>query len=247
MPTLRDNLLPVVAGLRALPQAFGLRRYTVTIRRIVWSGQYPGDGSPADQDIVITPIPRVRNAAPKTGSLKPESMQFLLANGNIIDDRFYQIDRITPAFVDASGNPGGYTPQQLRTQASPDVKNIEELVILVGDDGVRRDCVQVSLEIDRAFGYSMMVHETDRPRMSLSSISVAPAAVSVGATVQLKAQGVFQDSNPSDLTPLVTWTTSDATVCTVDLLGVATGVGAGTATVTATLTNVTSSATVTVS
>lgn len=244
--SIRDDLLPVVDQLRALPNEFGLRRYAVTIRRRVWSGAYPGDGTPSDQDIVITPVPRVRNSF-SSATLSPQAMQYILANGNVIDDRYYKIDRITPAYVN-NGVPGGYTPKQLRTVASPDLKNVEEIVVLVGDDGLKRDCVQVSFEQDRSFGYTMLVHESDRPRAGLASLAVTPSPATVvhGFKVQLTATGTFDDGTTSDLTPLVVWASGTTAKATIDLLGNVTGVAAGTSVVTATLSGQTASVTVTV-
>lgn len=248
---IRDDLLPLVDELRAIPGSsdFQLRRYAVTIRRRVWSGTYPGDGTPVDQDIVLTPLPRVRNSF-SSASLSPQAMQYALANGNIISDRYYSIDRITPAYIDASNNntPGGYSPQQLRTIASPDLKNVEEIIVLVGDDGYKRDCVQVTFEQDRSFGYSMLVHESDRPRAGLSSLSIptTPLTVATGSKLQLTARGTFDDGDTSDLTPLAVWASGTPAKATVDLLGNVTGVAPGTSVITATLSGQTASVTVTV-
>lgn len=246
MSTIRDALLPVVDLLRGLPNTFGLRRYAVTIRRRVWSGAYPGDGTPTDQDIVLSPIPRVRNSF-SSASMSPAAMQYILANGNVIDDRYYKIDRITPAYVN-NGTPGGYTPQQLRLVGNPDLKNVESIVVLVGDDGVKRDCVQVTFEQDRSFGYTMLVHESDRPRAALSSLAITPSSPSVvhGSTVQLTATGTFSDGVTSDLTPLVVWSSGTLAAATVDLLGKVTGVAAGTSVITASLTGISATTTVTV-
>lgn len=244
--SLRDALLPVMDQLRGLPQVFGLRRYAVTIRRRVWSGASVGDGTPTNQSIVLSPIPRVRNSF-SSATLSPEALQYILANGNVIDDRYYKVDRITPAYS-SGGVSGGYTPAQLRTRANPDVMNVEEIVELVGDDGFKRDCVQVTFEQDRAFGYSMLVHETDRPRVALASIAIAPASPSLahGTTLQLVATGIFADGTTSDLTPLVTWSSSAPSKATVDLLGVLTGVAAGSSTITASITGISATASATV-
>lgn len=249
MTTIRDALLPVVDLLRELPNTFGLRRYAVTIRRRVWSGTYPGDGTPTDQDIVITPIPRVRNSF-SSATMSPQAMQYLLANGNVIDDRYYKIDRITPTYSVVGGVSGGYSPKQLRTIASPDLKNVEEIVVLVGDDGYKRDCVQVTFEQDRSFGYTMLVHETDRPRAALTSLAVTPASpspsVAVGKKLQLTATGTFNDGSTSDLSPLVVWSSGTPSHATVDLLGNVTGVAAGTSVITAALAGISATVTVTV-
>jgi hypothetical protein len=244
--TLRDDLLPVADELRQLPVDFGLRRYTVTIRRRIWSGTYPGDGTATNQDIALSPLPRVRNSF-SSASLSPAALQYILANGNVIDDRYYKIDRITPAYNDGTVS-GGYTAQQLRLRPSPDSKSIEEIVVLVGDDGMRRDCVQVTFEQDRAFRYTMLVHESDRPRVALSSLAITPVSPSVvhGNKVQLMATGTFADGTTSDLTPLVVWSSATPAKATVDVLGNVTAVAAGTSVITAALADITATDTVTV-
>lgn len=231
-----------------MPPTFGLRRFSVTVRRRTWTSAYPGDpaAAPLDNDIVITPVPRVRQVF-SSAQLRPEQLQYIIANGNVIDDRFFTIDRITPAYV-SNGTPGGYSAQQLRLVANPDATNIEYLVILVGDDGFKRECVQTTFSEDRAFGYSMLVHETDRPRAALASLAITPSPPSVvhGTSLQLTATGTFEDSSTSNLTPLVTWTSTNELVAKVDLLGNLTGVSAGTATIFCELTGVSGSIAVTV-
>ena len=249
MPNLRDSLLPVIDQLRGMPPTFGLRRFAVTIRRRTWNGTYTGDpnGSVTNEDIVINPIPRVRQVF-SASSLRGDQLQYILANGNVIDDRFYTIDRITPSYVN-NGTPGGYSAQQLRLVADPDLHNVESVVILVGDDGFKRECVQTTFAEDRAFGYSMLVKETDRPRAALASLAITPSApaLAVGAKLQLTATGTFADGSTSDLTPLVVWSSGTPAHATVDLLGVLSGVATGTSVITASLTGISTTATATVS
>jgi uncharacterized protein YjdB len=241
--TMRDDLLPVFDSARSLIKDLGLRRFAVTVRRRSWSGTYIGDGTPIDQDITLSPLPRVRQSF-ASASRDPRVLEYLLAKGNVVDDRIYTVDKITPAY---SG--GGYTAEQLRLWAPPDAKNLELIVVLTGDDGFRRDCVQLSVAQDRAFGYSMTVRETDRPRAPLASLAVSPSSISVvvGATVLLAAIGTFADGDTSTLTPLVTWSSSNTAVATVDAIGRVRVLSAGTATITASLTGITANATVTVS
>lgn len=249
MPNLRDSLLPVIDQLRGMPPTFGLRRFAVTIRRRVWNGTYVADpaGTVTDDDIAISPMPRVRQVF-SAASMRPEQLQYLIANGNVIDDRYYKIDRITPRYTNPDGSTGGYSAQQLRLVADPDVKNVEYIVVLVGDDGFKRECVQKTFAEDRAFGYSMLVHESDRPRVALVSLAITPSPATVvhGNALQLTATGTFADRSTSDMTPLVTWTTTNAGVATVDLLGNVTGVAAGSATIQASMTGVSATATLTV-
>lgn len=81
----------------------------------------------------------------------------------------------------------------------------------------------------------------------LEVITVAPATAVVlqGATLQLAASGRYSDNSNSDITNLVTWTSSDTAVATVSATGLVTGVGAGTTTITAALSGVTGTAAIT--
>lgn len=248
---IREDLLPVVDGLRSIPGSsdFGLRRFSVTIRRRVWSGAYVGDpsGTATDEDLALSPLPRVRQVF-SASSLRPDQLQYILANGNKIDDRYYKIDRITPRYTNPDGSTGGYSAQQLRLAADPDLHNVESIVVLVGDDGYKRECVQTTFSEDRAFGYSMLVHESDRPRVALASIAITPSPATVvhGSQLQLTATATFADGSTSDLTPMVTWTTTNGNVATVDLLGSVTGIAAGSATIRASMTGVSGTVAVTV-
>jgi uncharacterized protein YjdB len=83
---------------------------------------------------------------------------------------------------------------------------------------------------------------------SLVSIQVNPQnpSLDTGAAQPLTATGTFSDGTQQNLTTLVSWTTSAATVATVSSTGQVTGVGAGQATITATSGSVTGSTQVTV-
>jgi len=83
---------------------------------------------------------------------------------------------------------------------------------------------------------------------SLTALSVTPSAVSiaVAATVSLHVAGTYSDGSTKDLTPSVTWSSSDPNAASVSASGVATGVATGVVTVTARSGSLAGSATVTV-
>lgn len=56
--TLRDDLIPVIDFGRQLAADLGLRRHSVTVRLVTWSGE-PGDGAPTNTDLVLSPPPKV--------------------------------------------------------------------------------------------------------------------------------------------------------------------------------------------
>ena len=70
---------------------------------------------------------------------------------------------------------------------------------------------------------------------SLVSISITPASPSApqGASRQFTATGAYSDGGSADLTSLVTWTSADVAVATIDNAGLATLRSAGTTTITA--------------
>jgi uncharacterized protein YjdB len=74
---------------------------------------------------------------------------------------------------------------------------------------------------------------------TLSSISIAPGNPSIpivpaGITQQLTATGNYSDGTSYNITPQVTWGSSNGSVATISTSGLATAVAAGTTTITAT-------------
>ena len=75
---------------------------------------------------------------------------------------------------------------------------------------------------------------------TLSSISILPATptIAIGTTRQFTARGVFSDASVQDITTLVNWASSDATVATIENTagkdGLAKALKAGTTTISAT-------------
>src|SRR5262245_1309012 len=59
--SLRKALLPVVNTIRGLagPKTLDIRPYTVTVRTRTWSGGVVQKGTPTDQDLELTPPPKV--------------------------------------------------------------------------------------------------------------------------------------------------------------------------------------------
>ena len=82
----------------------------------------------------------------------------------------------------------------------------------------------------------------------LVSLSVAPLnpSLAVGATQQFTAAGTYSDGSVQDVTSLVTWASSAATVATISSQGLAQAVSAGTTTISATLGALMASTTLTV-
>lgn len=224
--SLRDDLLPVFDDTRGVIEDLGLRRFSVTLRRRTWSGGSVGAGVPTNDDIVISPTPRVRFKSPFAAQ-----MSGILTAGGKIEDRYFAIDKITPAWSD-NGLSGGYTPDQLTMKVGPDVQNVEAIVVLLGDDGTAIECVQVTFEEDLSFGYSMVVQDTDRPSVRLTSLAISPIGpMAPGNTQQLVAIGTYSDGSQFPMTMLAKWSSSAPGVATISALAIATAVSDGTTTI----------------
>lgn len=121
MPTLRDQLLSLVSGLRQIPADLGFRRYGLTVRVSTWSGAEPGLGIATNSDVTISPKPDVRFV----------SVKEIAASGGTYQEGDFFVSKITPYFA---GPPaGGYTPAQLRPAVSAD--NQDVVYVLTGDEG----------------------------------------------------------------------------------------------------------------
>ncbi len=87
---------------------------------------------------------------------------------------------------------------------------------------------------------------------ALASIAIGPQApaIALGTSQQFTATGTYTDGSTQDVTSVVSWSSSDATVAiisnTVGSYGLATSSGQGSATITATFSSVSSSTTITV-
>jgi hypothetical protein len=82
----------------------------------------------------------------------------------------------------------------------------------------------------------------------LISIAVTPAnpSIALGLTQQFTATGTYSNKSTKDITTMVTWSSSQPGVATIDGAGLATSVAAGSATIKATAEKITGSATLTV-
>ncbi|HXY16172.1 MAG TPA: Ig-like domain-containing protein [Terriglobales bacterium] len=67
------------------------------------------------------------------------------------------------------------------------------------------------------------------PAQTLISIAITPTnpSLAAGTTLQLSATGTFDDGSTQDITNIVTWSTLDSTIATVNSQGLLSGVGVG--------------------
>jgi hypothetical protein len=144
--TVRDNILPILDNARGIVANLGLRRYSVTIRRRTWSGSKPGLGIATNDDLVLTPTPRVRLV----------SAREIASSGGTYQEGDFRIDRITPRFT--SPTVGGYTPEQIKPAITDPADDL--VVVLAGDEQLVKICTHVGpVAFDRAFGYSQVVRQ----------------------------------------------------------------------------------------
>ena len=94
--------------------------------------------------------------------------------------------------------------------------------------------VQVSATID---GTTVMTAMISVSPATLASISLNPttAQIAKGTVRQFTATGTYTDGSTQNVSSMVTWTSSNGSVVSIDANGLATGTGIGSATLTATL------------
>ena len=81
------------------------------------------------------------------------------------------------------------------------------------------------------------------PKPKLSSISVDPSLpnnLHIGAMQQFTATGTYSDGSTSDISSRVTWVSSDTTVATISVKGIATGIAIGNTDIAASLDDISS-------
>jgi hypothetical protein len=108
----------------------------------------------------------------------------------------------------------------------------------VGQQGIATGVAAGQTPITAVFAGIVGTATLNVTNATIVSIAVNPANpnVAVGTPVAFTAKGTFSDSSVIDLTSQVTWTSSVATVATINSIGQANTAGVGTSTITATFT-----------
>lgn len=132
MSTFVPTILPALDYARSIAGGLGMRVFTVTVRRRVWTGGRPGapGATKTDTDTVLT------NTA-ADGSLKPVRVQELsrrdvLASGGQLSARHFRVGPMTPPYV-ASPNSGGFDDTEINPV--PGANQAELIWILSANDG----------------------------------------------------------------------------------------------------------------
>jgi len=113
---------------------------------------------------------------------------------------------------------------------------------------MREDSVWSMLCMVLAISLFACSSTTSNNNITLTEIKVTPAASSVqlGETVQFTAVGKYSDNATKDITPLVSWSSSDEAVATIDSTGNLRSLVDGATTITAIFSSITGSTTLTV-
>ena len=144
MPTLRDQLLPLLAEVRQIPADLGFRPYTVVRRVRTWAGASPGlpvGSTPTHSDIELTPPPRVRQLSQREVDASAGRFQ----TGDFV------VQGIVPAYTAPSS--GGYTPSQLQVVPAA---NQDVVYLLSGPEGTV-ECNQVGSDFTKPTRYSLVL------------------------------------------------------------------------------------------
>lgn len=146
----------------------------------------------------------------------------------------------------ATGNYSDGTSRDITDDVAWEVD--DTVIAQIDVNGKVRSTTQGSVTVRaRADGVEGSTSLTVRPA-SLVSINITPSPVSVieGLTQPLGATGNYDDGTSRDLTDVVSWSTQNAAVATVDAAGVVTGVTAGTVVIDVDSEGISASVTVTV-
>jgi hypothetical protein len=122
------TVLPALDALRAIGGKLGLRVFTCTVRRRVWSGSRPGlpGTTKVDTDTLLT-------CQAADGTLQPASVRQLtrkevFASGGLYSSRDLKVGPITPSFAAGLFLPGaGFTDATIN--APPPATNVAKQII----------------------------------------------------------------------------------------------------------------------
>lgn len=138
--TVRDDLLPIVYSVRAIPGQFGIRMYSLTVRVSSWSGAHPGDG--IETVVSTTAITEAGGQPPKVRFLNDEER----ALGGLPDGTV-DVGPITP------DHPGGGT--SLAVLAPSTDGTIVHYILTGPDMPTGATFERVSIGTDHALHYTL--------------------------------------------------------------------------------------------
>lgn len=149
--TLRDDLLPRIDALRAIPGQLGFRPYTsVRVRTRTWSGERPGDGTPIDTFVALT----TGGQPAKVSAMSVRAVAS--SNGQYLDGDCV-VGPLTPTF-----DGGGYDPADIASSST--APNVERHVVLEGPGEPSGGSVWaiINPNTSRALRYTLVIRRTER-------------------------------------------------------------------------------------
>ena len=151
---LRDDLLPQIERLRAIPGQLGFRPYTsVRLRTRTWSGVEPGDGTATDSFLAL-------ETGGQPAKVRQISAREVSASGGRYTDADYVVGPLTPEHTASGGGTAGYTPAQLAPSSR--ARHVERHVVRVGPGEPSSEWLIVGDQLDRALRYTLTIRRTER-------------------------------------------------------------------------------------
>lgn len=152
--TLRDDLLPRIEALRAIPGQLGFRPYTsVVLRTRTWSGAEPGDGTHADSNLVLA-------TGGQPAKVRQISAREAQASGGRYTDADFMVGPLTPEHTAPGGGAAGYTAAQLAPGST--ARNVERHVVLTGPGETASEWLIVGDQKDRSLRFMLTIRRTER-------------------------------------------------------------------------------------
>ncbi len=139
----RTSLMASIEAARALtgPAGYDIRTHQLTIRTRTWSGEYRGQGTPTDSDLVLPahyPVRRVSGSDTETSGGR------------------YKVDDVIVRHITPSDGAGtGYTPAQL-APAAPST-NVQIIYVLTGPEG--GDYELLEARFHKPFSYELVLRK----------------------------------------------------------------------------------------
>ena len=152
MSTFREDFLPDLDDLRAIPDDYGLRQFHVTVRVRRWSGERAGVGTKTDTDTVLT-VGHGQSPVKVVQLTQKE----IIASGGVYTDRDLKVGPFTPAY------PGGGVPLGTIDPAVP--SQAQEIIWIATGPGLPSAgsaCDKINTFADANLGQYVVLRATGR-------------------------------------------------------------------------------------
>lgn len=137
MASLKDDLLPLIDGLRAIPGELGFRPYQVWVRVTTYAGPRPGSGVVSVSETRLL----VGGQNPKVRSKKSKDV---VAGTSEFQEAVYEIGPLTPEFPG-----GGYSSDVLNPEKTSTPTTILYRLLGPGTPSTGLLCRRIDDDVDR--------------------------------------------------------------------------------------------------